>query len=309
MQGLWREYRWSERTSGVVLILVGVNILDKILAIHGLIKTELPVAAGVCVIAGEIISRQPVESIEILLGFAVGFFLSGTAMITNDYWDLEVDKINHPNRPLPSGKISIIEAWILASVFSAVGLAAAALLGQDALVFSIIIWIVGLLYNWRYKESGLPGNMMVSLSVASTFILGGIAVGGLFNGLVWLFGGIAFFFDLGEEIAGGAMDVEGDAKRGIKSLARIRGREFALRTSAAIFALVILLTVLPYLFGWLGFTYLVLVVFLDLGVIFFTYGLLRSSTPSEGRGKIRSLYVSMLIFIVVLIISILLKWS
>jgi geranylgeranylglycerol-phosphate geranylgeranyltransferase len=289
--------------------VVVVNIFDKIQAVHGLIKTELPVAAGICVIAGEIISRHPVAATEALLGFTVGFFLSGTAMMTNDYWDLEVDKINHPTRPLPSGKISITELWILAAFFSAVGLAAAALLGPVALAFSVIIWIVGFLYNWKYKESGLPGNMMVSLSVASTFILGGIAVGGLFNGVVWLFGGIAFFFDLGEEIAGGAMDVEGDAKRGARTLARVKGREFALRTSAVAFALVIVLTFLPYLFGWLGLTYLVLVVFLDLSVIFFTYGLLRSSTPSEGRGKIRALYVSMLIFVVVLLFSILLKWS
>lgn len=288
--------------------MISVNILGKIQAVHGLIKTELPVAAGVCVVAGEIISGQPAAASEILLGFTVGFFLSGTAMMTNDYWDLEVDKVNHPTRPLPSGKISIMELWVLAAVFSVVGFAAAALLGLDALVFSVIVWVVGLLYNWRYKESGLPGNMMVSLSVASTFILGGIAVGGLFNGLVWLFGGIAFFFDLGEEIAGGAMDVEGDAKRGAKTLARVRGREFALRASAVVFGLVIVLTFLPYLFGWLGFTYLALAVFLDLGVVFFVYGLLRSSTPSEGRGKIRMLYVLMLIFVVVFVIGVLLKW-
>jgi geranylgeranylglycerol-phosphate geranylgeranyltransferase len=289
--------------------VVDVKIIDKIQAIHGLIKTELPVAAGVCVIAGEIISGKPLTVSKTLLGFTIGFFLSGTAMITNDYWDLEVDKINHPNRPLPSGKISITELWITAAVFSVIGFAAAALLGLDALVFSIIIWIVGFLYNWRYKEFGLLGNMMVSVSVASTFILGGIVVGGLLNGLVWLFGLIAFFFNLGEEIASDAMDIEGDGKRGARTLARVRGREFALRTSAVIFVFVIVLIFLPYIFGWLGFTYLVLVLFLDLGVLFFVYGLLRSITPSEGRSKIRLLYVSMLIFIVVFIISIFLKRS
>ena len=69
----------------------------------------------------------------------MGFFLSATAMMTNDYWDLEVDKINHPTRPLPSEKISKVELWILAVVFSAVGLTAAGFLGFDALVFSIVV--------------------------------------------------------------------------------------------------------------------------------------------------------------------------
>ena len=96
-------------------------------------------AAGICTIAGMIISGQSVTTIEMLLGFMVGFFLSGTAMMTNDYWDLEVDKINHPDRPLPSGRISIMELWILAAAFSIVGLISAAKLGLDALFFSFII--------------------------------------------------------------------------------------------------------------------------------------------------------------------------
>ena len=125
--------------------------------------------------------------------------------------------------------------------------------------------------------------------------------------LVWLFGLIAFLFDLGEEIAGDAMAIEGDDKRGAKTLARIRGREFALRTSAVIFTIVIVLNFLPYLFGLLGFTYLALVVFLDLGILFSVYGLLKSSTSSEGRDKIRLLYMSMIIFVLVVIISILLN--
>ena len=71
--------------------------------------------------------------------------------------------------------------------------------------------------------------------------------------------------------------------------------------------MVIVLTFLPYFFGWLGFTYLVLVMFLDLGVLYSVYGLLRSSTPGEGWSKIRLLYVSMIIFVIVVVFSILLK--
>ena len=155
-----------------------LSILEKIQAIHGLLKTELPVAAGICVVAGMVISGQTPSVNTLLLGFAVGFFISGTAMMSNDYWDLEVDKINHPQRPLPSGRITVTEVKMLSILFSIAGLSAAALMGTVPLVFSIIIWIVGLLYNWKYKESGLPGNIMVSISVSSTFILGGIAVGG-----------------------------------------------------------------------------------------------------------------------------------
>ena len=279
------------------------ELVEKIRAIHGLIKTELPIAAGVCVVAGMVISGQTLSLNTVLLGFAVGFFLSGTAMMTNDYWDLEVDKINHPDRPLPSGRITVNELKVLAVIFSVAGLSAAAILGLVPLVFSVIIWVLGLLYNWRYKETGLTGNMMVSFSVASTFILGGVAAGGVFNGLVWVFGGIAFFFDLAEEIAGGAMDAEGDAMRGVQSIARVRGREFALRSSALIFGVVIFLTFLPYVLGWLGSFYLVSVVVLNAGVSYLVYKLLKTSTPAEGRKILRLLYISMMVFVLVFIVS------
>ena len=143
--------------------MVDLSTLEKIQAIHDLLKTELPVAAGICVVAGMVISGQTPSISMLILGFAVGFFISGTAMMTNDYWDLEVDKINHPSRPLPSGRITVTEVKILSILFSMAGLSAAAIMGTVPLLFSIVIWILGLLYNWRYKESGLPGNILVSI--------------------------------------------------------------------------------------------------------------------------------------------------
>jgi len=282
--------------------MADLGFFGKVRAIHDLIKTELPVAAGICVLAGEVISGQPMSLERSFLGFAVGFFISGTAMMTNDYWDIEVDRINHPARPLPSGRISVNELKILALLFTLAGLSAAMALGLIPLLFSFLIWIIGILYNWRFKESGLLGNLMVSISVASTFILGGISVGGLYNGVLWLFGLIAFLFDLGEEIANGAMDVEGDAKRNVKSLARIRGKRFAINVSAVIFVGVISLTLLPYFFGWLSLSYLISVVVLDLGVAFSVYRLKQSRTPTEGRRYTRVLYILMVLLVLVIMI-------
>ena len=83
----------------------GTRIAAK--AVHDLIKPELPAAAGICVVVGEVIASGSVPLVSIgVLGFLAGFFLSGTAMITNDYFDLEVDRVNHPTRPFPSGRIS-----------------------------------------------------------------------------------------------------------------------------------------------------------------------------------------------------------
>ena len=139
-----------------------------------------------------------------------GFALSAAALILNDYFDYEVDLVNHPDRPLPSGAVTRSDVLWLTAVTSLVGLLAALALGVSALIISIIFWLIGFLYNWRYKQTGLPGNLMVCASVGVTFILGAVTMHAPWNGVVWTFALMAFFIDLGEEIAGDAMDMEGD---------------------------------------------------------------------------------------------------
>ena len=143
---------------------------------------------------------------------------------------------------------------------------------------------------------------MVSSSVAITFILGGIAVGKPWHPIVWTFSFVAFLIDLGEEIAGDAMDVEGDKKRGSKSIAITVGKKFALRISGIIFVLVTLISLVPFLLGWFGIGYLMVVVVLDIVVLYFTTRLLKSQTSEEGRSFMRGIYLTalfgMLVFIV-----------
>ena len=258
-----------------------------------LFRPELPLAAGVCVVLGELLALGAFPPLRALgLGFFCGFFLSGSALITNDYFDLEVDKINAPQRPLPAGLLSRPEVMTVGVAAGLVGLAAAWILGPLALGLSLILWPLGFLYNWRLKAAGLWGNLIVSASVGMTFVLGGIAVGQVWNKTVWTFGLIAFLFDLGEEIAGDAMDAEGDRQRASKSIAIVSGKRAALHLAGIFFGLVVLLTFLPVVQGWLGLNYLVTISLTDILIIFFGIRLLKSQTPEAGRRAMRWLYIS-----------------
>jgi geranylgeranylglycerol-phosphate geranylgeranyltransferase len=281
---------------------IPAKISHKVRGISDLLKTELPVAAGICVVAGQLLALGGMPSLaEAAIGFLTGFFISGALMMTNDYFDLEVDRVNHPGRPLPSGRITVAEIIILTILFTVAGLAAAAALGLPAFLIAAVIWVIGILYNWKLKESGLAGNMMVGLSVSMTFVAGGVSVGQATNGLVWVFGALAFVFDLAEEIANGAMDIEGDKLRSSRSLAIVKGKKFALAVSGLLYAVFIALTFVPYALGWLGLAYLVLVVVTDLAVAYFVYRLLKSETPQEGKKRTRQLYLTLLVFVVAFI--------
>jgi geranylgeranylglycerol-phosphate geranylgeranyltransferase len=207
------------------------GIITKIRACADLIRMDLALGAGFFCIAGEILAVGGLPPVnQVLLGFLTLFFISGSANISNDYFDRDVDRINLPARPLPSGRISVPELWTLFLLFTVAGLTTAALLGPLVLALVSVLWGIALLYNIKLKESGFAGNLIVATCLGMMFILGGITAGAI-NGVVLTFAALAFFFDLGEEIASDAMDFKGDQVRSSESLAKRKGRAWAIRMS------------------------------------------------------------------------------
>jgi len=264
----------------------------RIKAILQLFRFELPLAAGICTLIGTVISAGGLPHLGILLlAFLCVFFISSSSIISNDYFDVETDRINAPDRPLPSGRAHAGDAVLFTALTAILGFAAGARLGLTALVVALVFWIIGLLYNWRGKASGLIGNLMVSACVGIMFIFGAIAVGAPWNPVIWTLGSLAFCFDLGEEIAADAMDMEGDRLRGSRSIAILKGRRAALSISGFLFGLFILISTLPVIFSWLGTTYLFLLPVMDGYIIFCTLKLLGSQTTQSGKYWIRWNYL------------------
>jgi len=278
-------------------------ISTKARACADLVRMDLSLGAGFFFVAGEILATGGVPPLNLaVFGFLALFFTAGSANISNDYFDRDVDRINLPSRPLPSGRISVPELWILFLCFTAAGMTCAAFLDSPVLVSIALLWSVALLYNLKLKEFGLFSNLIVAFCIALTVVLGGMTVGTI-NGVVLVFAALALFFDLGVEIAADAMDVRGDEARSSKSLAFIRGRTFAMQSSGVWLTVFFLVTPLPFLMGWLGYDYLILVGVTDLWMISCSVRLVRSQSIAEGRDQIRRLYLAWGLFVIVFTIS------
>ena len=113
-------------------------------------------------------------------------------------------------------------------------------------------------------------------------------------------------FDLAGEIAGGAMDLNGDRLRSAKSLALLKGRRFALHTSAVLFFACAGLTFLLYLLGWFRLVYLGLAAVLTVVLSVFHIQASAQFNASGRTKNIRRLYLTNMLFIIALIAILLL---
>ncbi|MEP0862692.1 MAG: UbiA family prenyltransferase [Ignavibacterium sp.] len=282
--------------------------LYKIKGLLTLIRLELPFSAGVCVVMGQLLALGQFASIPVtVFGFLSVFLISASILVMNDYFDVETDKINAPHRPIPSNLVTPNEALFFSLILLLIGIALSYFISIATFIISIILALIGFLYNRFFKKSGLPGNLMVSFSVGMTFIYGGATVGISFHKMVLFFGLIAALIDLGEEIAADAMDVKGDEIIGSKSFAIIYGRTAAIKLSVIIFFLVVILSIIPFLLNWFQTIYLMPIGIMDISIVYSALRLLNSRNE-EGRKFIRWIYLGatfgIFIFIVMRLVGI-----
>lgn len=265
--------------------------MKKVKGFIKLIRFELPVSAGICVIMGQLFALGNFPSLFIILsGFMSIFLISASILVLNDYFDVETDKINSPHRPIPSNLVTLNEALLFSLILLSAGMLLSYLIGIIPFLISIAVLFIGFLYNRYFKKSGLFGNLLVSFSVGMTFIYGGATVGFPFNKVVMFFAVITALIDLGEEIAADAMDIEGDLLINSKSVAIKYGKSIALKLSAIIFIIVIILSSISFLLKWFTIIYLIPIGIMDISIAYFLRQLLISDNI-KGRKAIRGIYM------------------
>ena len=265
--------------------------MKKLKGLFSLIRFELPFAAGICVLLGQLFALGKFAEISMIFaGFFSVFCISASILVSNDYFDIETDKINAPHRPIPSNLVIPTEALSLSILLLFGGLVLSYIISIEALLFSVGLTIIGLLYNRKFKKHGFIGNLMVSFSVGMTFIFGGLSVGLPFNKIVMFFAVIAALVDLGEEIAADSMDVKGDLLINSNSIAIKHGKTTAIRISSIIFLFVILLSIVPFLLKWFPIIYIIPITIMDFAIAYSTIRLLKAE-DKFGRKYIRLLYL------------------
>ncbi len=224
---------------------------------------------------------------KLVAGFVTAFTLTGFAMVVNDIYDLEVDLVNEPERPLPSGTLSVSFAWYYSIVLAGFGLAFAAFDGPPELALAALSVALSFVYSSKLKMQGLAGNLSVSYNVALPFLYGGIVIGHLNAVLPTLFA-LALLSNTGREIIKGLSEMKGDAVRNANTVARRYGPRKGAIAGAGFALAAVALSPLPLLFGGLSpIGYAVPLAATDLLFVFLSVRLI--SAP-ERAGSIKKLY-------------------
>lgn len=195
---------------------------------------------------------------ELLLASISGALVTAGANAINDYYDLEIDRINKPFRPLPSGSILPHHAVLFAAISFSGALLAALCINLTAVVIASVSTVFLYWYSARLKRTVLWGNLTVSFITGLAFVYGGIAVGRVEYALIPAV--FAFFMHFGREIVKDMEDVSGDQAQGARTLPVAHGLRPAQWLVTALFGLLIAATLVPYYAGIYGVHYLIVVV-------------------------------------------------
>ena len=210
-------------------------------------------------LGGMFASQGRVENlidIRLLLVSISALVLLSAGNAINDYCDYNIDRINRPKRPLPSGRIRRRDALIFATVLVAIGIWLGALINRNATGIAILVGVALVSYAFWLKRTPFVGNLVVSGLTGLTFIAGGVAIDSVKGTLIPAT--FAFLFTTAREIVKDLEDTEGDLKHNLKTLA-ILNPQLAVKTAIGFMALVILFSPIPYLFGWYSWHYLIVV--------------------------------------------------
>jgi geranylgeranylglycerol-phosphate geranylgeranyltransferase len=240
-------------------------------------------------------------------------FIAAGANVINDFFDLEIDRINRPQRILPAGRLSSNTAKTFAIFLFACGNFFSIFINRTAAIIAVATSFLLIVYSWKLKRLPLSGNLAVSLSTAVAFVYAALAaetgLAQLTTNTVratnaWTSGwraGIfpavfAFLMHFGREVIKDIEDQTGDRAANARTLPLAYGLKAA--QIAATIALVLLLIVIlvPAGFALYNQTYFwIILLGVDPVVVFAIYELWKNPTPAYLRRISAALKADMLI--------------
>src|SRR5690606_30423905 len=119
--------------------------------------------------------------------------LYGGGVVLNDVFDADLDRVERPERPIPSGEVPVLHGAIFGIVLSLVGMLAAWQVSLTSGFIALAIAFLSVLYDSWGKHQLILGPLNMGLCRSGNLLLGISAVP-LMVGEVWYLGFIPLIY-------------------------------------------------------------------------------------------------------------------
>ena len=260
--------------------------MNYLLAAFRLIRLPNCLMVGVAVLLGAYLQTLTPQKPDIYLIALAAMFLCAAGNSLNDSLDIAPDRINHPERPLPSGDLSSASANIITLIFSLLSLICSIALPFRGMVMIMAMLVALVWYNYYLKRIPIVGNLIVALLGAVTVVAGALVAGGTIWKLpgAWLPSALAFFLHFAREMTKDMQDTDGDRQAGYATMPITAGSKVTLNLAAVSIGMMTLLSLAPVYLNWYGKTYTYLVILtVDIPLLVVLYKLYRNQSESSIR--------------------------
>ena len=213
-------------------------------------------------------------NIPVILAMLAVFFETAAGNVINDYFDYNIDLINKPERPIPSGRISITNGRNYAYLLFILGTICGFLISyltSNWIPFMIVLIsdVILYLYAYKLKTTPLIGNLTVAFMTGFGFVFGGYSINNpsIITTSIFL-GFFAFVMTAARELAKDIEDMEGDKAEGAKTLPILYGTKITAVLSAILIVIDCALCPLLYFNHIFGIYYLIVI---SIAVLIFIY--------------------------------------
>jgi 4-hydroxybenzoate polyprenyltransferase len=160
------------------------------------------------------------------LGAAMAALLNAGNNALNQIYDLDIDRVNKPKRPLPSGRLTVAQVWWFTNITYALALVLAWLVapgGRHECFWLVAVAVVcTYLYSvppFRTKRLGIWANVTIAIPRGVLLKVAGWSAVKTIVGLEpWYIGSIFGLFLLGATTTKDFADMEGDRRGGCRTL-------------------------------------------------------------------------------------------
>jgi len=244
-------------------------------------------------------------NLPIILGMIAVFLATSGGNVINDYFDYKIDAVNKPNRPIPSGRISLKNAYSYASLLFVIAIIFGILIGYllENFLPTLIVALSSLLmlyYAKTLKKIALIGNIAISFLTGFCFIFASIIIGLDSSSLAIVYtsfylGFFAFIMTMAREITKDLEDIEGDKIEGAKTLPISYGNKISSILTGFLIVIASVLSPILYLNGIFNFYFLAIISPAIAIFLFGAFKILIDQTPENCKKVSKLIKIGMMI--------------